>query len=256
MLNNLSFYFKTLLHLSLLALFFLATPIGAAEKHSHIHALNAQQMPESLGLHGMLLFGSEDGLFASHLPMFHAPHNAQVVFKLSLEDKAVEAWVVDELTKADALPYWTIIPQTMDLVKLNPAHPEAINRFTADIASGHFERGGVTQRTQQTINIEQMLIFKVLPLKHNIEKPNQLTYQLVRSGAGDTTQFLVKTLNARPDADHVLKLSQIEQPLGEEIIPIAGSELHATNQQLIKQLKPLAPKVQLTPIYLELNELK
>ena len=44
-------------------------------------AFNAQADRPSV--HGMLLFGKEN-LYASHLPMFHAPHDYQVIFKLNL----------------------------------------------------------------------------------------------------------------------------------------------------------------------------
>ena len=60
------------------------------------------------GLHGMLLFSDGDGLYASHLPMFHAPHDVQLIFRFTLADKKIES----ELVKAlDAnKPYWTLAP--------------------------------------------------------------------------------------------------------------------------------------------------
>ena len=60
------------------------------------------------GLHGMLLFSDGDALYASHLPMFHAPHDVQLIFRFTLADKKIES----ELVKAlDAnKPYWTLAP--------------------------------------------------------------------------------------------------------------------------------------------------
>lgn len=35
------------------------------------------------GTHGMALFGGKDALYTSHLPMFHAPHDYQLVLQVS-----------------------------------------------------------------------------------------------------------------------------------------------------------------------------
>ena len=37
--------------------------------------------------HGMLLFGNET-VYASHLPMFHSPHDYQLILELDLEGVA------------------------------------------------------------------------------------------------------------------------------------------------------------------------
>jgi hypothetical protein len=36
-----------------------------------------------MGVHGMVLFGSGPRLYASHIPMFHRPHDRQVVIAVS-----------------------------------------------------------------------------------------------------------------------------------------------------------------------------
>ena len=43
------------------------------------------------GVHGMALFGGKDGRYAAHLPMFHAPHDYQVLLPIRLADKAKDA---------------------------------------------------------------------------------------------------------------------------------------------------------------------
>ncbi|MCT8988416.1 hypothetical protein [Shewanella phaeophyticola] len=74
-----------------LGLILLSINSHATEPQEHSqHA----EYPVKMGLHGMLLFGSQYGLFASHLPMFHQPHNAQVVFKLSFADPKIQAEVI------------------------------------------------------------------------------------------------------------------------------------------------------------------
>lgn len=38
------------------------------------------------GIHGMLLFGDQEALYLSHLPMFTSPHNFQVIVEISFDD--------------------------------------------------------------------------------------------------------------------------------------------------------------------------
>lgn len=42
---------------------------------------------------------------------------------------------------------WTFDPQTFDLLRLNPAHPQPLRAFLARFFEGHFERGGRTSTT-------------------------------------------------------------------------------------------------------------
>ncbi|WP_373990514.1 hypothetical protein [Duganella sp. BuS-21] len=46
------------------------------------------------GEHGMVLFGGKKGLYASHLPMFHAPHDYQVILQLHVADAATDAGAI------------------------------------------------------------------------------------------------------------------------------------------------------------------
>src|SRR4051812_34539811 len=67
-------------------------------------------------VHGMLVFGGQAGTYASHLPMFHPPHDRQLVLKISLEEvpgsNTLKAY---ELARSQGKTLFTIEPQTMDL---------------------------------------------------------------------------------------------------------------------------------------------
>src|SRR4051812_9463415 len=47
-------------------------------------------------IHGMVVFGGEKDTYASHLPMFHSPHDRQVILKIALNNlpgsKALEKY--------------------------------------------------------------------------------------------------------------------------------------------------------------------
>lgn len=83
--------------------------------------------------HGMVLFGNEK-LYASHLPMFHAPHDKQVVFTYEVDQTIKDQIVLNQDTQ-----YLTFVPAPFDLNKFVAA-PFAL---TGDIYLSHFEKDGV-----------------------------------------------------------------------------------------------------------------
>jgi hypothetical protein len=89
-------------------------------------------------VHGMLLFG-KDTTYASHLPMFHKPHDYQAIFKLELakddSDKGFERYNFEK-EKSD---FFTIEPEVMDLTDLIKGRKK---QFRTKVYLGHFERGG------------------------------------------------------------------------------------------------------------------
>lgn len=88
---------------------------------------------DSPAVHGMLLFGDRV-TYASHLPMFHAPHDYQALFELQLS--GAEAF---DRVKKKSDTYFTLAPKPMDLAKVLDG---SIKEFAATIFEGHFERGG------------------------------------------------------------------------------------------------------------------
>ncbi|KVX00634.1 hypothetical protein [Shewanella frigidimarina] len=229
-----------------------------------------------VGLHGMLLFGSEYGLFASHLPMFHTPHNAQVVLQLTFDDPQINTAVINGLTlsAASGYPIWTIVPQQFDLSMLSPAHPNHINHLSVDIVKGHFERGGEIQWKNQGLTVNKIIIFNELDIQFEQQKTNNNTYLKVNNTPDDKVQFLVKRLTTRPDADHIVRLDNVGNSLPAEIvIPVDAANLFNDEAQLHAALPDTAPKnttlsaastklkttspmTTVSRVYIELDELK
>ncbi|WP_394130788.1 hypothetical protein [Shewanella maritima] len=252
-----------LITFSAMLLLLVSLSVSASSKHDSHH----QQLPTSVGLHGMLLFGSETGLFASHLPMFHAPHNAQVVFQLRFDNPRVHQHVIEALSASDSNPIWTIVPNRFDLAQLNPQHDSPISQLEVDIFEGHFERGGQRQHQQQSLIVEKMHIFNPLSMEHQQQPNASARYIAIRSQPNDSTQFYVKHLTMRPDADHLLKVTHASQQLPLVIDIPLNTGLHATTEQLQSAIKTMTMKqesaadsaitpTRIQPLYLELNELK
>lgn len=91
--------------------------------------------------HGMLLFG-QNQTYASHLPMFHKPHDYQLIMKikLSTNPRASSMPLIDyKKAKQNGEKIFTLVPQKMDLTKLINGEKKF---FYANIYQGHFEKGG------------------------------------------------------------------------------------------------------------------
>lgn len=151
----------------------------------------------SFGEHGMALFGGKDGLYASHLPMFHAPHDYQVVLRVHLTDARLDAALKGRLDGKTAL--WTVAPEKFELDRLAPAAAEPLRRFKADIVLGHFEQGGKTQYSGATLVVDQVLLFR--PLSAAEKTSATATYVQVGNG---NERFLIKEIDSRPDFDHIV----------------------------------------------------
>ena len=187
----------------------------ASNVHSSAEEV-ANQNTTAWGKHGMLIFGGEQYLYASHLPMFHAPHHYQVIFRFHLQDCKREQELRQQLRKKAQV--WTIDPIEFDLLSLSSS-PTGWT-FQADVFEGHFERDGIKRYSQQSIVVDEVLVFRELKMGISSEGavvPGQKTalakdaspwsaghYYLLKDGS---RFFAMKEIDRRPDFDTLLMLT-------------------------------------------------
>jgi hypothetical protein len=148
--------------------------------------------PQSV--HGMAVVGNQK-VYLSHLPMFHSPHNYQVILEVRLSPAAHSAYLKAKAGSNETL--YTLVPQAFVLPEMT-AHPQP---FKADLYQGHFERGGAVIASGLTVTITQVLYFK--KFVPGAQKPSQEKYILF----GNTQeQFLAHEITARPDFDQLLSV--------------------------------------------------
>jgi hypothetical protein len=176
------------------------------------HAADADKAPDKpvgYGSHGMAVFGGRDGLYASHLPMFHAPHDSQVLLRFHLADARVDAALRARLALRPQL--WTLEPELFDLHRLQPGHTEPLKQFTARFVQGHFERGGVERFAGQTVVVDEVLLFKPLDFKPASDtKVAQSAGSYLLLGGGREF-FAVKEIDRRPDFDTIVAMKPLPQ---------------------------------------------
>ncbi len=168
--------------------------------HAESHAPH-KQVPHAHvghGSHGMAVFGGRQALYASHLPMFRAPHAAQVVLQIRLSDAELDQSLRQRLSETPEL--WTLAPsERFDLsafANISSAHP-----FHASFSQGHFERGGKIEIKKAQVIVERVIYFQ--SLSEDMRKSSVQRYQMIGKGC---EQFAFKHITQRPDFDLISKL--------------------------------------------------
>ena len=193
--------------------------------------LHAAAVNPSDGVHGMVLFGDREGLYAAHLPMFHAPHDNQVVVKLRFKDPQLEHDMRARLDGKTAL--WTIEPERFALHRLAPAAPLPLREFKANVVEGHFERDGSLRQRQAELVVERVVLYRTLAPQPAVRAVSRYA---------PVGRFLVKLVDSRPDFDHIVLLERaadgalevpkrgIEENLGElaRRTPLVGTIYYDT----------------------------
>ena len=157
----------------------------------------------SWGEHGMVLFGGRDGLFASHMPMFHRPHDVQAILRLRATDPARERELRAWLAQSPSL--WTIVPAAFNLDDLAPGAARPLAHLDADVVRGHFERGGTTRARAVGFEVERVLVWRRLDPR--AAPPALATYAIVGAAPEAGERFAVLEIGPRPAVDHIVALS-------------------------------------------------
>jgi hypothetical protein len=173
-----------------LVLFAVVSPLTAGEVRPG-HAPSS----DPPGSHGMLVVGT-DVVYLSHLPMFHVPHNYQLIFEAALDADVLADYRRD--AGAHAETYYTLVPTERWVL------PDTIvegARFSADLYRGHFERGGTPIRQGVTVMVRRIVHFRRFDPGH-VPDPAQW----IAFGRGHE-HFLAHRIEAAPDMDQVVQLA-------------------------------------------------
>ncbi len=171
--------------------------------------------PPDFGRHNMAVFGRST-VFLSHLPMFMAPHDAQLVLRVTLEGSdgsLAETWSKERDDHPEERLY-TVFPEKFALSSLYTPDPPSRGSFTGTFFRGHLERGGeqIDALTGVDVRVDEVVYAQRFG---PMSKPDDLTYFLV--GQGDE-RFLVHTISQPPDFDQILSVRLVGPSPDEEAI--------------------------------------
>lgn len=194
--------------LPLLALAALAATPAAAQSHDD----------GTTGVHGMLVFG-DSAVYLSHLPLYRAPHDWQIVVRATVTSDATTS-VPDALAAlradqaANGAEIYTLEPEPFPLSRLSGLEEGRTMRFRGKLYRGHFERGGTPIVTGAVFEVSPVYARGVA----NVPPPPGVTMEetwFLFGTPGDS--YLLHHVEGAPDFDQVVRL--------ERAGPAGGSEL-------------------------------
>lgn len=158
--------------------------------------------PDGPAVHGMLIVGAQH-VFLSHLPMFHPPHEFQVLLKVKLSEAGRDVapvYFADRQKTATRIYTW--VPQPFILSELAPDQEPQRRRMRGTIFRGHFERGGQPITSGDVVaEVDQIYHFRKFESSRSALP--ELQY-LLFGEPGDL--FVAHLITAPPDFDHVLSV--------------------------------------------------
>jgi len=165
-------------------------------EHEHEHGKGSEQ--DTMGVHGMLLFG-EEALYLSHLPMFDKPHNFQVLLEVGFDDAVLAAIRADREAGGEL---YTFEPEKFPISELDDTNgAPARTSIAGTVFHGHFERGGKPIISHVTAQVRNVVYFNELDIQAAHDPGRDLNY-LCFGRAGQL--HLAHQITARPDFDQVL----------------------------------------------------
>ena len=168
-----------------------------SEHHMHHGDGGEHGTADTVGVHGMLLFGDEP-VYLSHLPMFQPPHNFQVLLEVALPPDVLAVYRSDRHV-APADEYYTFEPETFDITELTNGKRTA---FNGEIFRGHFEREGRSIASDVTVTVTTVVHFAELDVAATADADGStLRYLCFGRPAGSTSPTRSRT---RPGFDQVL----------------------------------------------------
>jgi len=150
------------------------------------------------GVHGMLVLGDRP-FYLSHLPMFMAPHNYQVLLRASLDDESAGKLTAFRAHFGNDI-ICTFEPEEFSITDFRPSDPgqSPLTELSGTLFRGHFEHEADVLSQRATVVIEEVLCFEELPATPS----DDLTYRIF--GDADGQLFLAHRVSQPPDFDQVL----------------------------------------------------
>lgn len=164
-------------------------------------ALAATAQEARDGVHGMLLVVSPSGLLASHLPMYHRPHDVQAVLALSPAGRTDKDFM-DTLSASTPEILYTIAPESFDLTRLAPDAEDELEEFCAALYLGHFERGGRQLSERVCFSVDDTLLFR--ELSAGMGKEDKAYWHVFELGG---ERYAAHEIGGAPDFDQWMRVS-------------------------------------------------
>jgi hypothetical protein len=180
--------------------------------HGHTH-----------GVHGMLVLGGQrtdtalrSPVYVSHLPMFSAPHDFQVIVRVGGDAAKTYG---DFVAHFGLDPIFTFQPEPFSIDELDPHAPggPARTSFGGNLFRGHFERGGSDIAADTLFEVEQVIHFRRF-----------------RSGGDPDKGQLRYLFFGQPDAAHLAHLVEGPPPDFDQVLQVEAGGLSGVSPEQLR----------------------
>ncbi len=177
---------------------------------------------DTTGIHGMLLFGDEEALYLSHLPMFASPHNFQVILEVGFDAAVRDTFLSDRQAAGDGIH--TFVPELFPIVELHDQGGDGPARTSirGTIFRGHFERGGKPIAEDIVAAVRHVVYFVELDVAAKRGEDWDLSY-LCFGHPGRL--YLAHAIKARPDFDHVVSARMVPETVTNPMGELTGADV-------------------------------
>jgi hypothetical protein len=150
-------------------------------------------------VHGIVVFGDKI-TYASHLPMFHSPHDYQLIMQIKLANgpRSPQTLGLYQAEKEKGQVLFTLETPIMDLTEIIDGKK---GPFMATLYSGHFEKNGAILGLVW-VSVEKIIFSKKL----DSQDPDKYNDYLVFGASGE--YFAAHLIKSFPSFDFISKVSQ------------------------------------------------
>lgn len=164
-------------------------------------AVNAHNGHQRIGYHGMVVFTDNTHVYACHLPLYRAPHDYQIVYKLETAYQQQLVNYLNSQARTDGEAVVTLLPERFDLNVLVEA--QETPTLKTQFFKGHFERGGEKWLLDNSVHFATPIIVEALVVA---DTPSQTWWHAplgsTSAGATDTSLHLyTHKIDSQPSYD-------------------------------------------------------
>lgn len=161
-----------------------------------------------VGSHGMVLVGTPGSAYLSHVPMFHAPHDVQMIVSVRLDGTNLPSSFSDRL--------FTFLPEVLSLDDLRLGK---LTRFHGTVFLGSFENGGTPVAKNVTATVTSVVHQHVLDGKP--AAPGWFVF-------GDDAQtFAAHRISTSPGFDQIVRVKTVAT---RGLVETSGPDVPMTDQ--------------------------
>jgi hypothetical protein len=185
--------------------------------------------PGYMGVHGMVVFTNGSTLYASHLPTYKKPHNAQIVYRIDSSG----SHLIHLARDADLV---TLRPKPFNLQELIRGNEITVK---ADVFMGHFERGGFNTYQDVDITFTKQVYVRMLEDFDLDVSSIRRRYDSADLNSG--ARLLIHQIQKAPSYDHIVlfyeKINCITQFNSSNEVPEQGELINRLS--FCGSMKPL-----------------